>query len=129
MIVADSDVLIDSLRGKQPVARRIAIELKTGDLMTTAISAFELLSGAKDGGERAKVETLLAAVGIVPLDNAAAKRAAQIRRQLEAKGQAISMADYLIAGICIEHAAVLLTRNTEHFARVDGLKLGHLSVE
>ena len=38
------------------------------------------------------------------------------------------MADYLIAGICLERGAILLTRNLDHFERVDGLKLGRLTI-
>jgi predicted nucleic acid-binding protein len=34
------------------------------------------------------------------------------------------MADYMIAGICLAHSAVLLTRNRKHFERVAGLTLG-----
>ena len=41
MIIADSDVLIDFLRGKG-IADRIAHEVKTGGLHTTAVSAGEL---------------------------------------------------------------------------------------
>ena len=44
MIVADSDVLIDSLRGKEPARSRVELELKTGQLATTAINALELLA-------------------------------------------------------------------------------------
>jgi predicted nucleic acid-binding protein len=36
------------------------------------------------------------------------------------------MADYLIAGVCLANGGVLLTRNTDHFKRVSGLKIsGH----
>jgi hypothetical protein len=47
MIVADSDVLIDALRGREPARSRIALEISSGGLATTAISAFELLAGAQ----------------------------------------------------------------------------------
>jgi len=124
MIVADSDVLIDSLRGRQPAAGRVALELRTGSLATTVVNAFELLSGAKSAKERHKVETLLAALAILPLDERSARTAAAIRRQLEAQGETIGMADYLIAGICLERSAILLTRNRGHFERVPGLSLG-----
>ncbi|MFO7893953.1 MAG: PIN domain-containing protein, partial [Longimicrobiales bacterium] len=60
MIVADTDVLIDALRGRDPAAERIHHELGTGALATTAITAFELRSGARRDQERAAVEKLLA---------------------------------------------------------------------
>ncbi len=126
MIIVDSDVLIDGLRGREPAAGRIAAEINAGTLVTTIISVFELLSGAKTQKERTKVETLLAAAAILPLDVGAAKSSAAIRRELEAKGEKIGMADYLIAGICLEQSASLLTRNLSHFRRIPGLSLDQL---
>lgn len=124
MIIADSDVLIDFLRGKG-AADRIAYEVKTGGLHTTAISAFELWAGAKSDQQVAAVETLLAALIIIPLDSGSARRAAKVRRELEGKNADIGMADSLIAGICLEREGVLITRNKKHFERIPGLKLSH----
>jgi len=124
MIIADSDVLIDFLRGKG-AADRIAYEVKTGGRHTTAISAFELWAGAKSDQQVAAVETLLAALIIIPLDSGSARRAAKVRRELEGKNADIGMADSLIAGICLEREGVLITRNKKHFERIPGLKLSH----
>ncbi len=129
IIVADSDVLIDALRGHQPAAGRIARELKTGTLATTAVTAFELLSGAKDAAVLRQVGQLLAAVRILPFDEPAATAAADAKRTLEAAGTPIGTADYLIAGICLARSAVLLTRNRKHFVRVPGLIVGRVELE
>jgi tRNA(fMet)-specific endonuclease VapC len=129
MIVADSDVLIDALRGQEPSASRIRLELETGWLATTAITAFELQSGVRSPGAASKVEDLLAALVILPFDDDAADRAAEARRTLESTGTPIGMADYLIAGICLARSAILLTRNRAHFDRVPGLSVGRLSGE
>jgi predicted nucleic acid-binding protein len=123
VIVVDSDVLIDALRGRSDVSERIASELRKGTLSTTVINAFELLSGARKKREKSKVETLLAAMTILPLSDHAARRAAALRVDLETHGKGIGMADYLIAGICLESSSSLLTRNVSHFKRVQGLKL------
>lgn len=127
MIVADSDVLIDALRGREPALGRVKQGLTEGALVTTSITAFELLSGADSDSVRRKVEGLLAPLAILPLDEAAGREAARIRRDLEADGTPIGMADYLIAGICLARHARLLTRNTAHFTRVSGLQLADLS--
>ncbi len=124
MIVADSDFLIDFLRGKGEGARRVEIELRTGSLATTAISAFELLSGARTPAQAKAVETLLAAMTILPFGAEEGRIAAGIRLEVEARGLPIGMADYLIAATCIATDAVLLTRNRKHFERVPGLRLG-----
>ena len=125
MIIADTDVLIDFLAGKDPGAGRVERELRVGALYTTVINRFELLSGSKNMKQNEKVEQLLEALKILTLDVPAADRAAEIRRHLDQKGHGIGMADSLIAGIVVEHGAHLLTRNNRHFDRVQGLKLSH----
>lgn len=127
MIVADSDVLIDALRGKEPSAGRIARELRQGTLATTSITSFELLSGAKRERERERVEQLLDAIPILPFEAEDSSVGAEIRRNLEAAGSKIGMADYLIAAICLRHSALLLTRNRRHFERVARLRFEDLS--
>ncbi len=129
MILADSDVLIDALRGRSPARERIESELVTGRLATTVISVYELLSGARTEKERAKVELLLDALTALPLDDEAARRAAQVDRALAEAGQRLAPADTLIAGICLSRSAILLTRNRKHFARVPNLSLSRIDAD
>ena len=60
MIVADTDVLIDALRGREPSRNRIAECIESRTLGTTAVTAFELLAGAGGREERERVEAVLA---------------------------------------------------------------------
>ena len=129
MTVADTDVLIDALHGREPAVARIAAQLKSGSLATTTISEFELLSGARDASLRTRIEQLLAAFTLLPFDEAAATAAASIRLELEAAGTPIGTADYLIAGICLARSATLLTRNRKHFLRVPGLLIAQTVVD
>jgi tRNA(fMet)-specific endonuclease VapC len=129
MIVADTDVLIDFLRGKGPGADRVGLELETGALATTVITRFELLAGARDDHQRSTVLVLLEGLVTLPLDEESADRAAEVRRSLRADGLDIGMADSLIAGITLERSAILLTRNRRHFDRVEGLALSVAATE
>jgi tRNA(fMet)-specific endonuclease VapC len=122
MFLADTDVLIDFLRGTGE-ADRIALVIGTGRFCTTAITAFELWAGSKTPSQIATVESLLEALTILPLDSASARRGGEIRRQLERNGMAIGMADCLIAGIAVERNAILITRNRKHYERVPGIRL------
>ncbi|MBN2718527.1 MAG: type II toxin-antitoxin system VapC family toxin [Deltaproteobacteria bacterium] len=126
MIIADTDVLIDFLKGAGATADRIEFELKQG-LCTTVISAFELWSGAVGSSKReTAVNILLDALTIVPCKPFAAREAAKIRYDLQKEGRTIGMADSLIAGICVTERSVLLTRNKKHFSKIAGLYLGEI---
>ena len=122
MFLADTDVLIDFLRGTGE-ADRVALEIGTGRFCTTAITAFELWAGSKTPSQLAAVESLLDALTILPLDSASARRAGEIRRLLERDGATIGMADSFIAGIAVEREAILITRNRKHYERVPGIRL------
>jgi predicted nucleic acid-binding protein len=98
MIIADTDVLIDYLAGRGE-AGAVEKYLARGGLQTTAITRFELLSGAKNKKQLARLRQLLTAIPSLPLDDAAADSASEIRRFLEQSGHSIGMADSLIAGI------------------------------
>jgi tRNA(fMet)-specific endonuclease VapC len=124
MMVADSDLLIDFLCGKDPGCARIKLEISTGRLATTAVNAFELMSGARSESDREKVAALLAALVILPVEERSAARAAEVRIHLESQGAGIGMADYLIAGVCLDKGGTLLTRNLAHFVRVQNLNIG-----
>jgi tRNA(fMet)-specific endonuclease VapC len=128
MIVADSDVLIDFLRGRGEGARRVAIELETRSFGTTAITAFEIRSGARTARQKRAVDLLLEAMTVLPFGPEEARIAAEIRQQVESQGQPIGMADYMIAAACIATDGVLLTRNRKHFERIKDLKLSGLAV-
>jgi tRNA(fMet)-specific endonuclease VapC len=123
MTRADTDVLIDFLSASEPAAGRVRAELQDGNLVTTVITRFELLSGARSAKAMRAIGELLESIRSLELDSKAADRAAAVRRSLERKGSTIGMADSLIAGIVLTVSGVLLTRNRRHFDRVDGLKL------
>jgi tRNA(fMet)-specific endonuclease VapC len=120
--IADTDVLIDFLAGKGE-ADAVEELLRRGALRTTVITRFELLSGAKSAKQLARLVQLLGAVPSLGLDDAAADAASEIRRSLERTGNAIGMADSLIAGIVASNGGTLMTRNRRHFERVPGIRL------
>jgi tRNA(fMet)-specific endonuclease VapC len=123
LIIADTDVLIDYLAGTQPVADQVMAYAESDSLQTSAITCFELLSGARDGKRGDRVRRLVAAIQVLPLDREAATRAAAVRQRLARSGVSIGMADSLIAGIALVNSLPLLTRNRKHFENVEGLRL------
>lgn len=122
MIIADTDVLVDYLRGGG-LASRVELELSTGTLATTVLAVFELLQGVKDVPAERAVMALLSAMVVLPLTAEGAVRAGQVRRELRKQRQDIGVANSLVAGICLVNNGILLTRNREHFERVPELSL------
>jgi tRNA(fMet)-specific endonuclease VapC len=127
LILADTDVLIDYLAGTQPIADEIAAHIRSDRLLTSAITCFELLSGAREGRRGDAVRRLVMAIPVVALDREAATQAAEVRRALGASGLTIGMADCLIAGVAMANDLSLLTRNRKHYQRVAGLHLAPLA--
>ncbi|MGA2987875.1 MAG: type II toxin-antitoxin system VapC family toxin [Terriglobia bacterium] len=126
MIVADSDVLIDYLRRRQPGAAAVVEALRRGQLHTTILNCFELLAGAQSSQPEESVLALLESLSILPLDFEAARKAAEISRELDRLGVGIGLGDILIAGIVLAQGGTLLAGNRRHFERVPGLSLANL---
>lgn len=92
-------------------------------MQTSAISCFELLSGAWEGKRGDAIRRFVATIPVISLDRGAAEAAANVRQELTKSGSTIGMGDSLIAGIALANTLPLFTRNREHFERVEGLEL------
>lgn len=121
-VIADSDVIIDFLRGSSS-SDQFDLLLQKGSLGTTAINAFEVLSGAKSKKAREVIGALLDVMPVYSCDAQAAQAAVAIRHQLGTIGRPIGMAGFLIAGICVANNLKLYTGNRKHFEPIDGLVL------
>jgi predicted nucleic acid-binding protein len=115
------------LRGKQEAAKAAQELAQEGRAAPTSINAFELYYGADKSQQKdqnlKETKKLLSKLEIFPLDHGAAQRAAEMAVQLAEKGQPIDYRDAMIAAVAMQNDAVLLTRNTQHFKRIKGLKI------
>ena len=66
---------------------------------------------------------LLAYVKILDFNFSASKKAAEIFEHLKEKGEALDIADIMIAAIVINNNETLLTNNLSHFKRISELIL------
>jgi tRNA(fMet)-specific endonuclease VapC len=71
---------------------------------------------------RAKVDSFLRVVKVLPFDAEDARASATLRAALDAKGQGLGPFDALIAGVAVAKELVLVTSNLREFARVKALK-------
>ncbi|MBI4704654.1 MAG: type II toxin-antitoxin system VapC family toxin [Deltaproteobacteria bacterium] len=121
MIVADTDALVDFLRGREPGATAVAAARHEAELATTVVSVTELTQGVRNERHGRAVRALLDELRVLRLGRAAAEAAGAIRRGLWERGRDIGLADAVIAAICLEHGAPLLTGNARHFEPVPDL--------
>lgn len=95
------------------------------EVVISAITRFELLRGlARKPDARnlaAKVHAYLERITVLPFDEAAIARAAQLDGELYLAGTPIGALDTLIAGHALSINATVVTNNTRHFGRVEGL--------
>ena len=122
LLIADTDLVIDFLRGSGAGADLVESWLRSGELRLSSVTAFELRLGADFPRRRRAIDSLLRR-RTLPLDGAAAMLAGEIHASLGRSGARIGVQDALIAGICRRFDLPLATRNVRHFRRVPGLEL------
>ncbi len=122
MKIVDSDHWVALLRSRLDLRGRVA---PAEDLAMTAISVGELVHGACKSGRAtenlARLDVLLAAVIVLPYDEATARRFGLLKAELERAGTQLSDLDLQIASIALQYDAPLVTHNRRHFERVPGL--------
>ncbi len=123
----DTDFLVAVLRGAEDVKLTLDKFEEEGIQYTTSINAFELyfgafLSGKKENNLKA-VEALLSRLHVIQFDIEDAKVAGQIASGLKEKGEKLDFRDVLIASAAISGNLPIVTRNVEHFSRIEGLKV------
>jgi tRNA(fMet)-specific endonuclease VapC len=117
----DTGPLIAFLKGRNPGAAAVERAVREMDCCVTAITAYELLFGVARARRQIGEDALLGTMQTLPLDIAAARRAAQLHDELIRYNKDVGIKDVLIAAICLEHKLPLLTLNQEHFGRVPEL--------
>lgn len=121
----DTNIISDLIRNPAGAAAQRVAHIGAKAIFTSIVVAAELRYGcAKKGSPKllAKVESLLAAIPVLPLDIPADVQYGAIRADLEAAGQTIGMNDLLIAAHAKALACTLVTDNTREFNRIRGLK-------
>lgn len=122
----DTNILSDLLkRPAGPVARKI---MATGEAVvcTSIVVACELRYGATKKGSAvlaAKIDALLAALEVLPLESGTDVRYGEIRHALEKAGVPIGGNDLLIAAQALSLGLTLVTDNVTEFSRVTGLTM------
>ncbi|MFQ6074603.1 MAG: type II toxin-antitoxin system VapC family toxin [Candidatus Bathyarchaeia archaeon] len=124
-ICADTDIIVDYLRGREP--GRTAYRMWRGrvEVFLTTISAFELLMGAQLSSRRAErmteVMSLLEQHPVLTFDTDGAEEAAKKGSELRKIGATIEIRDLFNGAICLSKGLPILTKNKAHYERIIGL--------
>ncbi len=120
----NTNILSDLVRHPQGRITACIAQVGEKSVCTSMIVASELRFGAaKRNASRltAQVEAILAAMEILPFDKPADREYANLRLHLERAGTPVGPNDMLIAAHALASESILVTANTDEFARVPGL--------
>jgi tRNA(fMet)-specific endonuclease VapC len=122
----DTNICIYLINHRPPQVRRRFEACCVGEVGISIVTATELAYGVSKSGSarnRAALETFLLPLEVAPLDEQVLWRYADLRADLERRGQPIGAFDTQIAAHALTLGATLVTNNTREFERVAGLKL------
>lgn len=124
MFHLDTDTVIALLRGSRGLADRIKSVGPPVGISTLVLA--ELIYGTHASPHprtsKAKLDELLPSLVLVPFDSIAANSYGRIRFELRKAGKPIGDIDTLIAAVAVANDATLVTHNTRHFERINGLR-------
>jgi tRNA(fMet)-specific endonuclease VapC len=125
--VLDTDHCIELLRGQPKVVAKLKAMGEDIEIYTTIITAAELFYGAcrslKIEQNLQEVRALLEDVQVLGLDLYSAEKYGLLKAELSQKGELIADNDLLIASVVLSHDLILITHNTQHYARIPHLRL------
>jgi predicted nucleic acid-binding protein len=120
MLVADTSVLVEHLRGREAATAFLERESKRGPVLVPALVCWELWKGAETAREREGVESLLTALQPDAVLLAMARIAGELYREHRREGQERPAWDLLIAAHALFHGCPLATWDRA-FAPIRGL--------
>ena len=125
MILLDTDICVEILRGNDQVRRRR--EETPEAVCTSFMTAAELYYGARKSTkpERNKdvVEVFLASLRVIQSDDQIVQKFGEIKGDLANEGELVPDADLFVAAASLCYCTKLVTGNTRHFDRIPDLEL------
>ena len=121
MILVDSDVLIEHLRGKEPARAWLRqARQSSGPLAISVVSLTEVAGGMRSP-ERREVMRLLGSMQRFEVTEQVAWRAATLMQEYRRSHPGIGLGDYLIAATALAEGLDLATLNVRHYPMIPEL--------
>jgi predicted nucleic acid-binding protein len=115
--LVDTDVLVDVSRNN---AGAIAcIDRLGSEWSLSAMTALELISGAKNQREVELIDRLMEVYETIPVNDSIGRRAYDLLK-IHARSSGLRTFDLLIAATAMEERRTLVTRNHKHFRMIAG---------
>ena len=131
MYLLDTDTLIYNLKGNNSIKRNLELHLED-PIKISVITLMELYFGAykseKVAGNLAKIRRIENSFEIVSTGKESAQIFGMLKASLKKSGAPLDDFDLLIASCAMAHNLTLVTNNTKHFSRIDGLKLTNWTI-
>lgn len=123
----DTNIIIYCLKGKYPTIVSQLQSHRPDEILIPEIVRAELFFGAAKSQQKARtlerIHAFLRPFEYLPFAGDAVEHYADIRANLETRGQSIGPNDLLIAATARANGATLVTHNAAEFQRVAGLNI------
>ena len=130
MVILDSTILIDCLKGHKEAMKKIKqLEDKHTQLYTTQINVFEIIKGIyafshKIDDELLALGILLQKLEILDITYVISCTSGRMAGELLKKGISIHVGDLIIAGTAIaNNIPTIVTNDVKDFSRIPGIKV------
>ena len=120
MLLIDSDILIDFIRGYEPSYS--FFKENNGSMFISTLSKFEIIAGAKNQRKIILLEEFLSNFSILMLNNEIVDSGYEIFKSIFLKNN-MSYMDALIASTALYFKMPLVSRNKKHYNNVEKLQL------
>ena len=125
-MILDTTFVIDVWDGDASGLERLELlERERVQQQLSAMTLFELHHGvarsSKPATEKRRVLEVAESKPILPADGPVMSKAGRLHGDLQREGRPIGESDCIVAATAIVHDEPVLTRNVEHFERVDGV--------
>ncbi len=119
----DTDIVVYLFRNKKGIAKRLA-SVDPSNVFVSEVTVAELEYGNRCSGRyeenRVLLSRFLSAVNVLPFSDAIYLYAKE-RNRLRQLGQSIQDFDLLIGCTAVANSLVMVTNNTKHLSRIEGI--------
>jgi predicted nucleic acid-binding protein len=128
MFLLDTDTVIYSMKGNASVRENLRQHIND-PISISVITLMELYYGARKSRNvpvnLAKIKVLEQSIENLAIGLESTEIFGLLKAQLEISGNRLDDFDLIIASCAMAHNLTLVTNNTKHFQRIDGLKLAN----